>query len=395
MDRIIAAAILLALLASCTQKKNVVELQNQMKGKMKATAKLMNTGEKKFPLDSISAPRIRYVQILDDGNNNKSLTFLNTYANAIYVYDYNTLGLKKIVKFSKKDKEGINVPLGYYIKNFDSIYIYNKTNNELALINDSGRVVSRISLINKQPFHDLSWIYRYPQYYPSTTAPVVGAGQQLIFPGQYMLSLPDSIAGRFRFEAHVDLNNDSVRFFRQYPPALYGNNIFWENEGLFTNVYSDVAPDNKMIYSFPVSHDVFVADNDKEGYTSIYGGSNEAGAITSFEKKMPSEELQLRVCKTDLYAAIRYDRYRKVYYRFLRKAMPEATYTSAFKDKPLSVVMFDEHFKYMGETIIGTCDNFNWENAFVTEEGLNIEYIDKKDLSESHLYLKIFKPANL
>ena len=91
---------------------NVVELQNQMKGKMKATAKLMNTGEKKFPLDSISAPRIRYVQILDDGNNNKSLTFLNTYANAIYVYDYNTLGLKKIVKFSKKDKEGINVPLG-------------------------------------------------------------------------------------------------------------------------------------------------------------------------------------------------------------------------------------------------------------------------------------------
>ena len=42
----------------------------------------------------------------------------------------------------------------------------------------------------------------------------------------------------------------------------------------------------------------------------------------------------------------------------------------------------DEQFNYLGETPLGTSDEWNWSNSFVTEEGLNIEYIDKADLEE-------------
>lgn len=384
---------LLFIFAACSLE--VVEIKNERMGKMKATMALSSSQEKKFSLDSISAPRPPYMQIYTDSNGSKALTFLNTYASAIYIYDYAGLNLKKVIGFKKEGKDGIKFPLGYYIKNYDSVYVYNKSNNELVLINDTGSVLSRISLINNHPIRELSWTLRYPQYFPTTGAALMGDGQQLIFPGQYFLFMPDSISKKMRFEAHVDLNNNRVSFFRQYPESLYGHNIFWEDEGFFPYVYSDFTPDNRVVYSFPVSHDIYLADKNKEGYSVSYVGSNEAGTITSFSKKLPDKELVLSVCKTDLYCTIKFDPYNKVYYRFLRKAMPGATYSNTFNDKPLSVIILDESFKYLGETTIGTCNNFNWDNAFVTEEGLNIEYVDQNDLSEANLHFKIFKPQPL
>lgn len=388
------AVIFLCFMISCSSN-NVVTLKNDMQGKLTPTVKLELAGEKKFPLDSVSAPRVQYMQLFRGDSNTWNLSFLNTYASAIYIYDYAAMGIKKIIKFSKNDKTGINTPLGYFLKTPDSIYVYNKKNNELVLINDSSKVLQRISLINKRSFHELSWTYSYPQYYPAAAAPLMRSGGQLVFPGQYMLSLPDSISGRFKFESHINFDDSLVTFSRQYPAELYGHNYFWENEGLFNNVYCDSAAGNKMVYSFPVSHNIYLANADKEGYTTLFGGSNEAGAITSFKKKLTAEELILKVCQMDLYAAIKYDPYRKVYYRLLRKAMPGATFSNRINDKPLSVIIFDEHFKYMGETVIGTCNDFNWENIFVTAEGLNIAYVDKKDLSESYLYFKVFKPVNI
>jgi hypothetical protein len=210
-----------------------------------------------------------------------------------------------------------------------------------------------------------------------------------------MLSLPDSVAKSFKLEAHINFDNNKVDFWRKYPNSLYGHNYFWENEGTFTFVYYDLIPDNTVVYSFPVSHDIYLAGIESDSYSTKYAGSNEAGVISSFEKSMPYKELLLKMCKMDLYAAIKYDPYRKVYYRFLRKAIPDATYITALKDKPLVIIMYDDAFKYLGETTVGTCRNFNWENTFVTAEGLNIEYIDENDLTEEYLDIKLFIPQKM
>jgi hypothetical protein len=50
----------------------------------------------------------------------------------------------------------------------------------------------------------------------------------------------------------------------------------------------------------------------------------------------------------------------------------------------------DEQFNYLGETLIGKAEEWNWTNSFVTQEGLNIEYIDDNDMDEEHLNFKIF-----
>ena len=83
-------------------------------------------------------------------------------------------------------------------------------------------------------------------------------------------------------------------------------------------------------------------------------------------------------CKQDFYTAIRYDKYRKVYYRFLWKGIKNASIHSKLDDKPFAVIIMDENFNYLGETEIGTGKDWNWWNSFVTSEGLNIEYIEKE-----------------
>ncbi|EOR95313.1 hypothetical protein ADIARSV_1508 [Arcticibacter svalbardensis MN12-7] len=49
----------------------------------------------------------------------------------------------------------------------------------------------------------------------------------------------------------------------------------------------------------------------------------------------------------------------------------------------------DKNFKYLCETNIGNGEDWNWQNSFVTKEGLNVEYTGNKN-DESHLTLKIF-----
>jgi hypothetical protein len=90
-----------------------------------------------------------------------------------------------------------------------------------------------------------------------------------------------------------------------------------------------------------------------------------------------------------MYSAIKYDRFNKVYYRFLLSGIPATVNRAMEKEKPISIIIMDENFNYMGETTIGTCKDWYWQNSFVTKEGLNIEYLEK-NIDEEYLILKIF-----
>ena len=99
--------------------------------------------------------------------------------------------------------------------------------------------------------------------------------------------------------------------------------------------------------------------------------------------------------KQDMYGAIIYDRFRNVYYRIIRKAIPNAPMDTSWKEKEIAVILMDEEFNYLGETELGPEKQWHWQNSFVTEEGLNIEYLDHNDINEVNLTLKIFVPKKI
>ena len=377
-----------------------MNVPNERKGSLKATMGLDLADTKSFLLDKETAQKPLYAQLFRDSLGSRHFTFLNNYNNAIYFYDYDSLNNTRKIHFDKEGANAIEMPIGYHIKNLDSIYMLSKL-MKLSLADKTGKVLADLSLNGGNDLfaNPLLWGTRFPQYFSKTTIPFVETKNELLLTGQFTGEMPDSLVNKFGFMAHIDYQLDSIYFTHTYPTPLYGKNHNWGGR-LPMEVFPQLHPDKKkVIYSFVPSHDLYLYDlEEPKKSDKVYAGSNFAGTISSFDKetnKMAPEEVVSKFVQGDRYCAILHDPFRKVYYRFLRKAFPEAPEGTHWKEKDIGVIIMDEDFEYLGETTLGGGDIWHWENSFVTEEGLNIEYIDKDDIDEEYLTLKIFVPKKL
>ena len=394
--KISISCFIIFLFFSCTDQK--LNIENKKRGQLTSTMDLKQVKTKSFLLDTDTAPKPLYIQIINDSLKNKQLTFINNYNNSIYFYNYETTNFIKKVTFDQNGPDAVKGPMGYHIKNIDSIYIFTKL-SEITLVNHQGIVLDRASLIGGIDYRKSpsEWAYVYPSYYVETVTPFIDTPSGLLLTGQFEGNIKDSIIDKFKFTANIDYKLDKINYMHTYPSSLYGNGIVWGGAFL-GQVFPLLHPEgDKLIYSFPVSHDLYIADIKGNTYEKIYAGSNFAGTISSLEKKdgRSNEKIRSNFVRQDMYAAIIYDRFRKIYYRFLRRAIPNAPITTSWKDKEIAVIIMDENFNYLGETTLGTERECHWQNSFVTEEGLNVEYLGMDDIEEVNLTLKIFIPKSI
>ena len=68
------------------------------------------------------------------------------------------------------------------------------------------------------------------------------------------------------------------------------------------------------------------------------------------------------------------------------QSVHDATVSTSLNERHVVVIVMDEQFNYMGETVLGTGEKWNWQNSLVTSEGLMIEYFDP-DLDSLEEYL--------
>lgn len=388
----------LILLLSCT-KDNVVEVVNSFEGSLKSKNNLVESNLKRFKLDSITAAKPKYMSLVfNDSTKKRELTFINDFAHSIQFYDYENLSFIKKIKIEKSGNNGITKPSGYYIKNKDSIYVYNMNRLELFLINSKGKILNKKSLIGTMDIKKSPWFEKYPQYMPTTVTPLLGIDKGLLIMGQFMGDVPEKIINTFKYTTFIDDKLKQTKLMFKYPKELYGSNYFW-GDPVFSQVFYDVVPTaqgkSKIVFSFPVSHDIYLSEDiNSQNLIKKYAGSNYAKTISSLNvknnKKIKPLELRTNYMKNDLYGAILYDKYRNVYYRFIRRGVKESLNKFESKDKPIAVIIYDNQFNYLGETDLGLAKEYHWENSFVSKEGLNIEWIDAKDIDEIYLNLKIF-----
>jgi hypothetical protein len=341
------------------------------------------------------------MQLVRDASGARIFTLLNPHKNAIYFYDYESGTYIGDTRFEREGPNAVMSLAGYYVKNMDSIYVHDRPVTEIALTDSAGHVKQRISLrgsfANVENKRDPQWARYYPQYLIYTVTPFIEIGEKLLVTGLSPFSIPDSLIDRFRFTACVDMKTGDVEFLHTYPDELYGSGANWAYE-FPTHVYPVLSPTGELIHSFPVSHDLYITEWDKPSYRKVYAGSNTAKTISSIDREQrgtPDEEVIAHYFREDLYAAILYDSWRRVYYRYLQKGISDGAPGTPVGRKPVIVIIMDEQFNYLGETLIGTGEEWKWENSFVTEEGLNIEYVDDSDTDEEFLHLKIFTVEDL
>jgi hypothetical protein len=351
--------------------------------------------EKSFYLDDNTAPKSPYIQIYEDSSGVRMLTLLNQYTNSIYFYNYETASYIKNIVYDKEGPHGILQIEGYYIKNEDSIYLYNRPLIEIALTDSKSHVNNRYILRSEVP----NWPLYYPQYMLNTICPFIEINGKLILTGINPYSISDSLINKFKFTASIDIKNGQIEYHYTYPKDLYGSNANWDDP-LYMQAYPELSHTGEIIHSFPMSHNIYLTKWGSESSRKVYAGSNVAKTIHSIDAvphRMSEKTIVTHYLQQDLYKAIRYDPYRKVYYRFMLQGIPDASLGTSVEKKPVVIIIMDEQFNYLGESIIGTGEEWNWKNAFVTHEGLNIEYIEDitKDLNETYLNLKIFKIEKL
>lgn len=388
---------LILIISSCSN--NIAEIKNEARGELSPKMKLELTMHKKIAIDSNTAPKPLYLQMFLDTKKVRNLTFLNTYTNSIYFYDYSNLSFIKKISFERKGPNGVLRPSGYYIRNLDSIYIYNDNMLELILVNEKSEIQKKISLTNNMNLKEMAWIFSCPQYAPKSVSPFIEINNEILLSGQLMESIPENIINSFQHTLKLNLDTNTSEYKFNYPISLYGNNYNWYDSS-FTEVFSVLHPDgDKIICSYPVSHNLYIYDINSEKSVKVYGGSNFAGTIKSLDfasrKKIPREKLALHFNKQDLYGGILFDKWRNVYYRFLRKSIKNVKINTPIKKKKIAVIIMDKDFNYLGETVLGAWREWNWENSFVTKEGLNIEYLDHNNIDEVTLNFKIFQPKKI
>lgn len=378
-------------LISCKRPKH--DIDNLKKNQLTSSVQLHYIDEKKFALDSVSGCRPAYMQLFNSSGKHY-LSFLNTFKNDIYIYDYDTGDFKESLTLSKSGIANLGKIGCYYFKGTDSLYLFDASKQRLALTSKSGKILKNISLIGDKDPKDMRWAFDYPQHNQSTANQMVLSRFGLVFPGQYIWSIPERIIKKFKFTTVVDLKHSTCKYVHQYPADIYDADYNW-NDPYFTAVYADLdATGTKMVYSFPISHDLYVADIEGDKVVKTYGGSNKANAIKPLpssiqESTDPMGDLKRYIRSTDLYAGIKYDAYRGVYYRFIQRGLTGQTLDADWRNKKVAVIIMDKAFKYLGEHDLGEMHQWNVDNSFVTQEGLNIEYVPV-DNDESYLILKIF-----
>lgn len=384
--------LLLLLLAACSGNRKSVK--NEYAGKLTASKQLVETGEKRFRLDTETKANPPYIQICTDSMGDNLLTFLNPRKNSIYFYNYSDTTYLKQVAFEREGDNAIMSAGAYYIKSPDSIYVFNRPMIEIALTDSLGRVHNRVTLLDK---NDKEWGLHNPQYMFSPVMPLLLIDNHLLLPG--MAPFPEVLADRenFRFTACIDLATNNYEYHHVYPEELFGNGYNWGGD-LIQLPYPAITPEGKIIHSFTNSHDLYISDWNSDITTKVYGGSNTAGTIRSIDheaKQTPDELIYACYMEQDFYAALIHDSYRKVYYRYLLHGMSDATLKTPINSKPLTIVVMDEQFHYLGETKIGTGQEWNWTNSFVTAEGLNIEHISTKPEDDDYLTFGLFTLLDL
>lgn len=401
MFKITIKAVLLTLLTinmSCNQNNS--EIVNDYYLSLNSTVNLVQVGEKNYLLDSYTAPKPTYIQSGVTSENINYISFLNKDQKRIYIYNIDNEKIVKTINLANEELKSYQNISAYNIENPDSIYIFDEVENEILLLNKDLEVLSSISTIDYSESKNFEWTLKFPQYFANTSSPFLSYKNHVFFMGLYPWAIEDTMLSKFKLSHFFTKKLDNTYLLHNYPDAIYGSKFDWDDP-IYNIPYYDFNFKNEtLVISFPISHNLYISKNLSNNLIKVFGGSNFSSTIKSIGKNKSDDKnydlkMTENIKENNLYGAIKYDPYRNIYYRFIRKSLKEKNTGRNWKDKTLGVIVLDEDFNYLGETDIGILKDWNWENSFVNKQGLYIEHLDNINYDETYLRFKIFEIQKL
>lgn len=349
---------------------------------------LKNTNEiKKFRLDDDVRYNAFYLYTFSDKQGKSYLSFLNYRTNQLLFYDWNTQDFLFKVELPAEGPNGVTQISGYYIKNFDHIYVSTYAYKGLLRVDTTGQIVQKIPYGKTPDGYEV-----LPSYTPSSH-PYIAP----VFIGDAKMCITQPSVPRFRAanETPISVVIDTLKRTCEGLPMTYS--LLNDEEMEAGNLqFSRIFNGKDFIYSFYVCEDVFVVSMDHSDIRRVKVKSRHIDSPT--EQQKDTEQGPRLYLELPRYGDLIYDSYRKVYYRF---AYPKVSLNkdmnwwgkAVYGRKKFSVMVLDEDFHVIGETLFpeGIYNSFVF---FINKDGLYIsrDYkIGMAEQSEDYLTFELFQ----
>jgi hypothetical protein len=356
------AFLLLTLLYSCANKKSK---DHNETGEFIGKVELLESHDVSFVLNDETSLKSSFIQAIETKDGNPILVYLNNQKPAIYFYDIKGQALIKELMLSKDGPNAVGTPTGLYFHNMDSIYVIASSYYRVSLVNGKGEVLKKYQLLNDENPNESTGMLR-----PFTISPPFVIDNKMYFNVAPDRDIYDNGYFLGKVNLVLDLETGDFDYFNHYPKEF--------NEGVWGVAAVNYSTDynslkEEFIYSFSISDSIYVSKVD---------GTHRSGYLSkTYEKKATQKPMERPENKYDLeyalgatyYDGIIYDRYRDVYYRFVRQPLEienmEKINFYDFHRKPISVIILDADFKKIGETELED-DVYQSFMYFLTKEGL-------------------------
>lgn len=329
-------------------------------------------------IDSLTNLVSTYMLYYQDVSTQQSLlAYLNNSKNQIQFYDLTTRKLSSSIDFDQKT--GINQLKGFYIKNLDSIMVVSAEKNMFFLTNEKGESIKKY-IAEPWGIYLLSYITNYAK---------VGMLENDKFVYHKLPYHPPNQGGFWSFPVTFSksLNTEDIDTLYQYD-GYRSQDIFCGGYLPFSCEQNDKQ---EFIYSFFMDEYVYSTDFKNKPRT-FYAGSKYFDEIPSMNNIRNNEKLQDRQFNTNYaYKQIIFDKFRKVYYRFVLHPTQRDN-MDYMHGKPFSIVILDENLKKVGETEVFK-EKMYYTNYFVAPEGLyiSLNHSQNPEIDEDKLKFRLFK----
>jgi len=307
--------------------------------------------------------------------NTEYLVVHNSYAfGQVEVYDYKTRKKINRIILDREGPDGIGAwPSGLYMHTPDSVFLFFNLGQRLVLVNSQGKIIANYGSIRPADAGP-----RTPYIEVSAIQPAFKYGPRLFFCTYEPTHQHTTSGAAFNLHARTTV----------YPfdlPPVYQSG--WWAGIVYDRYFQTYNPDEKLIVqAYGNDHNIYVLDVES-GEKNRYPAKSKylAEQLRPFSKTpgdfvVEEQRLYRHAAFQGSYSTIKYDAWRKVYYRFVcRPVTPENYRTPSDTWSRMSVIILDNQFRHAGETDIP--ENLNWYQSVVTPKGLC--FFSKKVYAES------------
>ena len=351
--------------------------KNPCYNQKKNDCKICLISKKEIPVDENTSVMSMYMQYKDEEN---LLLVYNKFDNSIYAFNYEMGSSIWNIRLAEEGDNGVGDIQGFYYINKDSIFVYNYNTSFVYLVNSEAEVL----LKKRLPVLDMRRNDFFPSYpWLQTNCPMLYWNDKLVLGGFASAESVVETSSNTPVTTIYDIQDDTILFRNNYPKQYQKYN--WGGAFFRMPYFNINKEENLIMISFPQDHYLYAYSLSGDSlYNKYYAGSHFIDEIKAYDQKKGEEIDQNRASNwffsTPSYRNIHYDPYRKLYYRFACLPVKEELKRKHISGtQPISLIVLDENFNYLGENLLPDSMDLRYSNSFVTKEGLNMQTLTDND----------------